>query len=47
MDSLAPEVVDRHVKGRFGRPYTYAAECESTQLLFSEGAPEEIGRAHV
>jgi BirA family transcriptional regulator, biotin operon repressor / biotin---[acetyl-CoA-carboxylase] ligase len=39
-DSLAPEAVDRHVKGRFGRPYTYADECESTQLLFGEGAPE-------
>ena len=39
-DSLAPEVVDRHIKGRLGRPYTFAAECESTQLLFGNGAPE-------
>jgi BirA family biotin operon repressor/biotin-[acetyl-CoA-carboxylase] ligase len=39
-DSLAPQAVDRHVKGRFGRPYTYVAECESTQLLFGEDAPE-------
>jgi BirA family transcriptional regulator, biotin operon repressor / biotin---[acetyl-CoA-carboxylase] ligase len=39
-DSLALEAVDRHVKGRFGRPYTYADECESTQLLFREGVPE-------
>ncbi|HEU0305220.1 MAG TPA: biotin--[acetyl-CoA-carboxylase] ligase [Gaiellaceae bacterium] len=38
-DSLAYESVDRHLKGRFGRPYTYAAKCESTQLLL-EGAPE-------
>ena len=38
-DSLAYESVDRHLKGRFGRPYTYVDECESTQLLL-EGAPE-------
>jgi len=39
-DSLAPEAVDRHVKGRFGRPYAYAESCESTQLLVGEGSPE-------
>jgi BirA family transcriptional regulator, biotin operon repressor / biotin---[acetyl-CoA-carboxylase] ligase len=39
-DSLAYVAVDRHIKGRFGRPYTYAAECESTQLLLGEDAPE-------
>ncbi len=38
-DSLAPNVVDRHLEGRFGRPYTYVEETESTQLLL-EGAPE-------
>lgn len=38
-DSLAYESVDRHIKGRFGRPYTYVEECESTQLLL-EDAPE-------
>jgi BirA family biotin operon repressor/biotin-[acetyl-CoA-carboxylase] ligase len=38
-DSLAPDVVDRHLKGRFGRPYTYVEECESTQLLL-DGKPE-------
>jgi BirA family biotin operon repressor/biotin-[acetyl-CoA-carboxylase] ligase len=38
-DSLEYEVVDRHRKGRFGRPYMFVAECESTQLLL-EGAPE-------
>jgi BirA family biotin operon repressor/biotin-[acetyl-CoA-carboxylase] ligase len=38
-DSLAYDAVDRHVKGRFGRPYTYVDETESTQLLL-EGAPE-------
>lgn len=39
-DSLAPAVVDRHVKGRFGRPYTYAESCESTQILLGDGVPE-------
>jgi len=39
-DSLAPDVVDRHIKGRFGRPYTYVESCESTQQLFDDGAPE-------
>jgi BirA family biotin operon repressor/biotin-[acetyl-CoA-carboxylase] ligase len=38
-DSLAYDAVDRHVKGRFGRPYTYVDEAESTQLLL-EGATE-------
>jgi BirA family biotin operon repressor/biotin-[acetyl-CoA-carboxylase] ligase len=38
--SLSPDAVDRHVKGRFGRPYTYVESCESTQLLFDDGAPE-------
>ncbi len=39
-DSLAYESVDRHIKGRFGRPYTYVEETESTQLLLDESAPE-------
>jgi BirA family biotin operon repressor/biotin-[acetyl-CoA-carboxylase] ligase len=39
-DSLTYEAVDRYVKGRFGRPYTYVESCESTQLLFEDGAPE-------
>jgi BirA family biotin operon repressor/biotin-[acetyl-CoA-carboxylase] ligase len=39
-DSLAAEAVDRHLKGRFGRPYTYVEECESTQLLLADDAPE-------
>jgi BirA family biotin operon repressor/biotin-[acetyl-CoA-carboxylase] ligase len=38
-DSLVYESVDKHLKGRFGRPYTYVDECESTQLLL-EDAPE-------
>ncbi len=40
LDSLSFEAVDRHLKGRFGRPYTYAAECESTQHLLADDAPE-------
>ena len=40
-DSLAPEAVGRHIRGRFGKPYTYEAECESTQLLLlGSGLPE-------
>jgi BirA family biotin operon repressor/biotin-[acetyl-CoA-carboxylase] ligase len=39
-DTLAYEAVDRHIKGRFGRPYTYVDECESTQQLLDESAPE-------
>jgi BirA family biotin operon repressor/biotin-[acetyl-CoA-carboxylase] ligase len=39
-DSLAYEAVDRHLKGRFGRPYTYLDSCVSTQLLFEDDAPE-------
>ena len=38
-DSLAFGAVDRHLKGRFGRPYTYLESCGSTQLLFDDGAP--------
>lgn len=32
-DSLAPEAVAAHLPGRFGTPYLYEPECESTQLL--------------
>ena len=38
-DSLTWEDVGRHLGGRFGRPYTYVEEAESTQLLL-EVAPE-------
>jgi BirA family transcriptional regulator, biotin operon repressor / biotin---[acetyl-CoA-carboxylase] ligase len=31
--TLAPEYVKPHVRGRFGKPYQYEPECESTQLL--------------
>jgi BirA family biotin operon repressor/biotin-[acetyl-CoA-carboxylase] ligase len=32
-DTLALEAVAPHIRGRFGKPYLYEAECESTQLL--------------
>ena len=32
-DSLAAEIVAPHIRGRFGKPYRYEPECESTQLL--------------
>jgi BirA family biotin operon repressor/biotin-[acetyl-CoA-carboxylase] ligase len=39
-DSLSLEAVDRQLRGRFGRPYTYVDSCESTQHLLADGAPE-------
>lgn len=40
-DSLAPDAVAPHLRGRFGKPYLYEAECESTQLLLLDsGLPE-------
>ena len=40
-DSLAFDAVDRHIRGRFGKPYLYEPECESTQLLLiGSGLPE-------
>jgi BirA family biotin operon repressor/biotin-[acetyl-CoA-carboxylase] ligase len=40
-DSLAQEIVAPHVRGRFGEPYLYELECESTQLLLlGSGLPE-------
>jgi BirA family biotin operon repressor/biotin-[acetyl-CoA-carboxylase] ligase len=41
LDTVAPEAVDRHLRGRFGKPYLYEPECESTQLLLvGSGLPE-------
>lgn len=31
--SLAAEYIAPHIRGRFGKPYRYEPECESTQLL--------------
>jgi BirA family biotin operon repressor/biotin-[acetyl-CoA-carboxylase] ligase len=39
-DSLALEAVDRHLRGRFGKPYRYEDACESTQLLLGPDDPE-------
>ena len=40
-DSLSPEAVEPHLSGRFGKPYLYEPECESTQLLLvGSGLPE-------
>lgn len=39
-DSLAPEVVEPLLRGRFGRPYAYAEACPSTQRLLDPDAPE-------
>ena len=40
-DSLSFEAVAPYVRGRFGKPYRYEPECESTQLLLiGSGLPE-------
>jgi BirA family transcriptional regulator, biotin operon repressor / biotin---[acetyl-CoA-carboxylase] ligase len=40
-NSLAPEAVTPRLRGRFGKPYLYEPECESTQLLLlGSGLPE-------
>jgi BirA family transcriptional regulator, biotin operon repressor / biotin---[acetyl-CoA-carboxylase] ligase len=38
--SLEPEAVAPHLTGRFGRPYLYEPECQSTQHLLADDAPE-------
>lgn len=45
-DSLAPEAVAAQLGGRFGVPYLYEAECESTQaLLLDSDLPEGAAAA--
>ncbi len=45
-DTLASDAVDRHIRGRFGKPYRYEPECESTQLLLlGSGLPEGAAAA--
>jgi BirA family biotin operon repressor/biotin-[acetyl-CoA-carboxylase] ligase len=39
-DSLAPEVVEPLLSGRFGRPYRYEPSCASTQELLDASLPE-------
>jgi BirA family biotin operon repressor/biotin-[acetyl-CoA-carboxylase] ligase len=38
--SLGPDVVEPLLTGRFGRPYVYREECESTQGLVGPSDPE-------
>jgi len=37
---LGPERVGPLLRGRLGRPYVHVAECETTQLLLPDDAPE-------
>jgi BirA family transcriptional regulator, biotin operon repressor / biotin---[acetyl-CoA-carboxylase] ligase len=39
--TVAPEAVEPHLRGRFGKPHLYEAECESTQLLLAGSALPE------
>ena len=39
-DSLLPEHVEPLLEGRFGHPYRYLAQCESTQRELPADAPE-------
>jgi BirA family transcriptional regulator, biotin operon repressor / biotin---[acetyl-CoA-carboxylase] ligase len=39
-DSLSPEAVLPHLRGRFGRPYEHVGSTPSTQLLLAADAPE-------
>ena len=39
--TLAPDHVAQYLRGRFGKPYLYEPECDSTQLLLlGSGLPE-------
>src|ERR671928_1433447 len=38
--SLAEAAIVPRLRGRFGRPYVYVAECPSTQRLLGSDAPE-------
>jgi BirA family biotin operon repressor/biotin-[acetyl-CoA-carboxylase] ligase len=45
-DALSAESVEPHLRGRFGRPWLYEPECESTQLLLDDpGLPEGAAAA--
>src|SRR5256885_12181514 len=39
-DTPTPEAAVPRLRGRFGREYTYAESCPSTQRLLVPGAPE-------
>lgn len=40
-ESLDPKAAGRHLKGRFGKPYLYEPECESTQAALLDGSHPE------
>jgi BirA family transcriptional regulator, biotin operon repressor / biotin---[acetyl-CoA-carboxylase] ligase len=40
VNSLAPEVIEPQLRGRFGQPYVYVETCTSTQRLLDGDAPE-------
>jgi BirA family transcriptional regulator, biotin operon repressor / biotin---[acetyl-CoA-carboxylase] ligase len=39
-DSLSPDVVEPLLRGRFGHPYLFFEQCESTQKELQANAPE-------
>ncbi len=40
MTGLARDQIEPLLRGRLGRPYVHETECETTQNLLAEGAPE-------
>ena len=46
-DSLERSVVDPHLKGRFGHPYMYVEETESTQLLLTGAAEGAVAATNL
>ena len=40
MTSLAPELTEPLLRGRFGRPYLYLEQCETTQRMLDSAQPE-------
>ncbi len=44
--TLAPQAVEPHIRGRFGKPFLWEPECASTQtLLLGSGLPEGAAAA--
>jgi BirA family biotin operon repressor/biotin-[acetyl-CoA-carboxylase] ligase len=39
-DALTPAIVEPLLRGRFGRPFRYAEQCESSQRLLDPSLPE-------
>ncbi|SRR6266487_3825102 len=42
VSDLSPGSVEPLLRGRLGRPYTFVAECESTQRLLDADGPEGV-----